>query len=71
MYLLTLIPAFIIVYFLLIWWIRMFFDKRTTPIRYDIGHIAIISMIFISVIILVLSIPDEEFANRIQHALGG
>lgn len=71
MYLLALIPAFIIVYFLLIWWIRIFFDKRTTPIRYDIGHIAIISIVFISVIILVANIANDEFANRIQHALGG
>ena len=49
----------------------MFFDKRTTPIQYDISHIAIIVIVFISVIILVIIIPDEEFANRIQHAFGG
>ena len=71
MYLLALIPAFIVVYFLLIWWIRMFFDSRTTPSRYDIFHIAIIAVAFLAVILLVTYIPDVEFANRIQHALGG
>ncbi len=71
MYLLALIPAFIVVYFLIIWWIRMFFDSKITPIRYDIRHVAIITIVFVSVILLVISIPDEEFANRIQHVLGG
>ena len=63
MYLLALIPAFIVVYFLIIWWIRMFFDSKITPIRYDIRHVAIITIVFVSVILLVISIPDEEFAN--------
>ena len=71
MYLLALIPAFIVVYFLLIWWIRMFFDKRTNPIRYDIWHIVTIVFVFVWVVMLVMYIPDDELANRIQHALGG
>ncbi len=71
MYLLALIPAFIVVYFLLIWWIRMFFDKIANPIRYDIWHIITIVLVFVWVVMLVTYIPDDEFANRIQHALGG
>lgn len=71
MYLLALIPAFIVVYFLLIWWIQVFFAHKTTMSGYDIHHILAIVLVFVWVVILVMYIPDDELANRIQHALGG
>lgn len=70
MYLLALIPAFIVTYYLLVWWFQMFFGIKKTP-QYSASHIVTIVGVFFIVIILVAYIPDPEIANRIQHALGG
>ena len=68
MYLLLLIPALVIVYFLLIWWFKIFFNIKEKP-KYKWVHILIILWFFLSVIYWITYINDLELANRIQHAL--
>lgn len=70
MYLLLLIPALVIVYFILIWWFQKFFEVKDSPV-YKWHHIWIILLLYICVIIWVKYIPDAWIANRVQHAIGG
>ncbi|MDP2090812.1 MAG: hypothetical protein Q8K30_04410 [Candidatus Gracilibacteria bacterium] len=70
MYLLLLIPAYVVVYFLIIWWFQIFFDIKEKA-AYNWNHVLIILGIYFLVIYGISFIDNHEIANRIQHAMGG
>ncbi len=68
MYLLLLIPAYVVVYFLLISWFQRFFninEKKESSWK----HVMIILAIFFMVMLWISFIPNPELANRIQHSI--
>lgn len=68
MYLLLLIPAYVVVYFLIIWWFQIFFDIKEKA-AYNWNHVLIILGIYFLVIYWISFIDNHEIANRIQHAM--
>lgn len=68
MYLLLLIPAYVIVYFLLIWWFQRFFNINEKS-KYNWNHVLIILSIYFVVLYWISNIENHELANRIQHAI--
>ena len=69
MYLLTLIPLYIVTYLIWIAWIQIFFGQKI-KIKENIVDILIIVLTYISSLFIVTLISDSELANRVQHALG-
>jgi hypothetical protein len=70
MYLLALIPVYIITYFIWILWLQIFFWYKT-KMNWDFFHILIIIFAYIFSLFIVALIPEAEFANRFQHAIWG
>ncbi len=61
----------IVSYFVLAMFLQFFFYWKTGNYSFKIAHILYVLVFLLCVMIWVFLIPDPEFANRIQHALGG
>ena len=72
MYLLGLPFGYCITYLILFFGIPLFFDTKIPRLRYrSLLSIAIILLVYFTVLKATFLIPDVELANRVLHVLGG
>lgn len=72
MYFLLLAIGFCVAYILLYFLFGLFFKNKTIPLKRESARSILLILLFHSLIqISVWSIPDPEWSNRFQHAIGG
>lgn len=71
MYLLILMPAYIVCYYIFTYFFQIFFKGKILQIRSNFLDIFIVLFLFIGWIFVTILIPDAELSNRFQHAFSG